>query len=98
MELIRRFFRYLAGHGAALLAAMLLMVLAMWGFILLTDFVSAGKADQFDQRVINHLRYHHGPPLVIDIMWDWTSLGGPGVWLIFTAAVAGFLVVQKRWL
>ena len=75
---------------------MLMMVIVTWGFIAMTDFVSAGKADYFDKRVIGYLRHHPQPRMLEDMAEDVTALGGPGCWLLITGMIGGYLVLARR--
>ncbi len=96
-QTFKRFIDFLAGHGAGMLAAMLLMILGTLAFIAITNYVSSGRANHFDRRVITYFRDHHGPGIVEDIATDITAMGGPGCWLLVTAMISGYLVVEHRY-
>ncbi|CAN5611354.1 phosphatase PAP2 family protein [soil metagenome] len=93
----RKFVDYMAGHGAQVLAAMLLIVIGTWIFVLMTDLVRNGKTDNFDRRVIHYFRWHKRPRVLEDFASDITALGGPGCWMLITMMISGYLAMQRRW-
>jgi len=93
----RKIIDYFAGHGAMVLAAMLMMVLGTLIFIAITDSVSEGHATRIDRRIIDFFRHHRGPNVVEDIATDITALGGPGCWLLVSGVVTGYLLLEKRY-
>lgn len=96
-QTLRKFIDFLAGHGAGMLAAMVLMILGTLAFIAITNYVSSGRANHFDRRVITFLRHHRGPAIVQDIATDITAMGGPGCWLLVTGMISGYLVFEHRY-
>jgi undecaprenyl-diphosphatase len=85
------------------LAAALLLVLAVLGFILVADEVrDLGKTQRFDDSVIKALRTPGDPANPIGPDWleemarDMTALGGVLILTLLTATIAGYLWLTGR--
>ena len=94
----RRFIDWLGDHGAVVLGAVLIIVLGTWGFIALLDEVKEGDTERFDHWAVHALAQFHGPKyrMLEEVGRDLTALGGVAVLTLFTAAVAGFLLITRK--
>jgi undecaprenyl-diphosphatase len=88
---------WLGGRGHLVLAAMLAAVAGTWGFVELLDEVKEGDTRQFDEWLITWLRAHEGPAWLQEVGRDMTALGGVAVMVLVTAAVAGYLLLSRRY-
>ena len=88
---------WLGGHGNLVLFVVLLVVAGTWGFVELLDEVQEGETKQFDEWVIRTLREHEGPKWLQEIGRDLTALGGVAVMAMATLAVAGYLLLRRRY-
>jgi len=88
---------WLGGHGNLVLFVVLLVVAGTWGFVELLDEVQEGETQQFDEWVIRTLREHEGPKWLQEIGRDLTALGGVAVMAMATLAVAGYLLLRRRY-
>ncbi len=83
------------------LIAVLVLVLGVLAFIKIADLVSAGRSRTWDDWLILSLRDPAdparpiGPPWMAEIGRDLTALGGVAVLGLVTAAVLGFLIIQR---
>jgi undecaprenyl-diphosphatase len=97
LRLIVRPMTWLQQQEPAVLCAMLLVVMGIWGFVELADEVLAGTTQEFDTWVVRLLRQPgqpelpHGPRWLGEIGRDITALGSYAVLSIIVIAVAGFL-------
>lgn len=86
-----------------LLLAVLVPVLAIWAFIELADEVVEGETDRVDRRVLLVLRNPAdlsdpiGPRWLEEAARDVSALGGVMVLTLLTVAVAGFLLLRRRY-
>ena len=94
---VRSFLAWLGGRGNLVLAAMLAVVAGTWGFIHLLDEVKEGDTRHFDESLIRYLRAHEGPPWLQEVGRDLTALGGVAVMAMVTAAVAGYLLLRRKY-
>lgn len=84
------------------LAALLLVLGAVWGFIELADAVVEGEAHAIDEALLLMLRTPTdlsdpiGPAWVEEMSRDFTALGGVGVLTLLTLAAAGFVWLQAK--
>jgi undecaprenyl-diphosphatase len=78
------------------MAAALVIVSGVWGFIELTDRVVDGDTGRFDNRVILWCWNHRGPAWLQDCARDLTALGGDTVLPLFVFAVVGFLLISRK--
>ena len=91
----RSLLAWLGSHGHLFIAAVLAVVAGTWGFVELLDGVNEGETQQFDEWMIRTLREHEGPAWLQEIGRDFTALGGVAVMLVFTMAVAGYLLLRR---
>lgn len=95
--------------GRAMLQNRLALVLAIgvaaggaWIFVELADEVFEGETHAFDEAVLLAMRNADdttdpiGPPVVEELARDITAIGGFGVQMLVTMAVAGALVLQRK--
>ncbi|TWU38811.1 phosphatidylglycerophosphatase B [Novipirellula aureliae] len=86
-----------------MLLVFLVVVLAAWGFIELTDEVLEGSTDSFDRWAVRSLRDANDPANPLGPSWleeagrDVTALGGVAVLLIAIASAAGFLAIIRAY-
>ncbi|WP_342378336.1 phosphatase PAP2 family protein [Myxococcus stipitatus] len=82
---------------------LLLLLVCCLGFIALSDEVTEGETQDFDERVLRALRspgdlsVPRGPWWLRPMAEDVTSLGGAPVLLLVTLAVLGFLALARRY-
>jgi undecaprenyl-diphosphatase len=100
---IRNFLKWLGGHGVIVLVAVLIVVGGTLAFIKLTDEVKEGGTQHFDDWAIRSLRRADDPAVPIGPRWlreagrDMTALGGMAVLTIVTFAVAGYLLMVRKY-
>lgn len=93
---------HLPSREIVLLAGVLIVVLLTYLFIKLTDEMKEGETQKFDEWVLRSLRRGDDPRTPIGPAWlresalDVTALGSPVVLILVVSAVAGFLVLQRR--
>jgi undecaprenyl-diphosphatase len=86
---------------AIVLAAMLIVVASLWGFVELADEVLEGGAQGFDLWVIRQLRRPDDPTQPIGPSWlveagqEISALGGIAVLMLFVLAVMGYLLRRR---
>ena len=93
----RSFLAWLGGHGNLFLAAILAVVAGTWGFVHILDEVQEGDTRQFDETLIRFLREHEGPKWLQEVGRDLTALGGVAVLAMVTFAVAGYLLLRRKY-
>src|SRR5688500_14185832 len=85
-----------------LLLAALLIVVVLNGFLELADDVGEGDTKQFDEWALRSLRRADDPALPLGPAWvrevgvDLTALGSIAVLLMISAAIVGFLLLQRK--
>lgn len=90
-------FDWIGKHEVSVLLAVLLLLLALWGFAIIAWKVEKGATETFDEWAIQALRQPDRPSQPIGPAWlpevgrDLTALGGVAVLSLLTLAVAGFL-------
>ncbi|QDT04697.1 undecaprenyl pyrophosphate phosphatase [Rubripirellula lacrimiformis] len=95
-----RFFR---GREPIVLLGLLMLTLAVWGFIELTDEVLEGSTDAFDRWAVQSFRHPNeldrpiGPSWMAEVGRDITALGGIAVLLIAICTSAGFLAINRAY-
>jgi undecaprenyl-diphosphatase len=95
-------FEWLGRHEFMVLLALLIVVAGTWGFVTLADVVLEGKTQSFDESVLRALRLPNDPAKPIGPAWmaevgrDVTALGGVAVLGLATLAVAGFLLLDRK--
>jgi undecaprenyl-diphosphatase len=88
---------------STVLITALILVLALWGLIALTDEVLEGGTQRFDERIMKSLRHPDdlskpiGPPWMLSMVRDVTALGSFVVLTLVVSAVAGFLIIIRRY-
>ncbi|MFY0563487.1 phosphatase PAP2 family protein [Archangium lansingense] len=102
-ELWVRFHGKLGADGIGLLATLLTLAAVGLGFIALSDEVREQETQHFDERVLLSLRRAdnpeepRGPRWLAEAARDVTALGSVSVLTLVVCAVAGFLVLVRRW-
>lgn len=97
-----QFLKRLGEASPLVLGALLLLVLACWGFIKIADEVVEGGTQRFDDWAIratrrpNDLAELRGPQWLHEVARDITAMGGVTVLLLVTAAVVGYLIVDEK--
>lgn len=85
-----------------LLSVALLLAGGIWAFIELADEVFKGDTRKVDETILLMLRNPAdlsdplGPPWFEELMRDLTALGGSAILILITAAVVGFLLMQRK--
>lgn len=87
---------------AALLTALLIIALALWGFLHIAEEMSEGDTRSFDAWVLLAMRTgdHHqpiGPPWLPLAATDITALGGFTVLTLMTVAATGYLAITRKY-
>jgi len=86
-----------------ILIAVLVVVGGIWGFIELADEVKDRDTQRFDEWAIRALRRPDNPAVPLGPEWvheigrDLTALGGIAVLCLAILAVAGFLLLQRKY-
>ena len=93
----RSLLAWLGVHGNLFIVAALAVVGGIWGFVELLDAVQEGETQKFDEWMITWLRDHEGPKWLQEVGRDFTALGGVAVLALVTAAVAGYLLLRRRY-
>ena len=102
MDALNRGLRWLGRHEFALLLAVALTALGVWGFAELADEVVEGQTHAFDRAVLLALRRPGdpdqplGPRWLQEAMRDFSALGGLGVVSLLSLAAIGFLLLQRK--
>jgi len=91
------------GETVLLLAGLAIIVGLAWGFIELADEVLEGDTQALDARIVRAMRRADDPSVPIGPYWvqeigrDATALGGAGWLTFFTAVVAGYLWLDRKY-
>jgi len=107
---LRDWIDWAGGHGVHVLVAVLLLVGGVLGFILIADRVQEGRTQRFDDWAIHRLSKPDlaptpppgsatvpvGPPWLREVGRDLTALGGVTVLTLVTFAVAGYLLMARK--
>lgn len=100
---VRKAVLWLRERDLLLLLAVLAVVLGVWAFIALADEVAEGGTQKLDDRILRALRDPADPSRPVGPAWagevarDLTALGGFTVLPLVIAAVAGFLVMVRKY-
>ena len=100
---LRRAIAWIGQHELSVLIGLLVLVLAVWGFVALADVVTEGKTQAFDNKLLRALRRADDPATPIGPRWlhevgrDLTALGGIAVLTLMIAAVVGFLLLRQSY-
>lgn len=87
---------------ATSLFVLVVIAVAIWGFLELADYAREGNTAELDRSLLLALRTEGdpsdpiGPPWFEVFVRDITALGGLGPLAIFTTAVVGYLVLSGR--
>jgi undecaprenyl-diphosphatase len=93
----------LGGPSLLVLAACLVVVVGIWVFILLAEAVKEGTIRRLDEWAARAARRSdapqipRGPHWLIEVARDVTSLGSISVLLLTTGAVAGYLLMVRKY-
>src|SRR5262249_11673717 len=79
------------------LVAMLLVGIGVVSFTVLTLLVKDGKTQAFDEHLLRALCESTGPDWLEEAGRDMTAVGGAAVLVLLTAAVAGYLLLHKKY-
>lgn len=85
------------------LLAILVAVAGSWGFVVLAEEVRGGETQRFDEALVRALRDPAdlarpiGPPWLSEVGRDLTALGGIAVLVLMTGAVAGYLLLARKY-
>jgi undecaprenyl-diphosphatase len=99
---IRRVLAWIGAHEPQVLAALLLVAGAVWGFAELAGEVLEGDTAAFDERILLALRTADdltdpiGPGWFEETARDITGLGGFGVLTLLTLAATGYLLLHRK--
>ncbi len=94
---------YAAIHEFRILLILGIVLVGIWGFVELSEMVSAGQTTRIDTAILMALRNPAdpgqpiGPPQLAEMMRDITALGGVAVLAILSLGVAGYLVLLHRY-
>ena len=88
-----------------LVVLLALVVFALSGWILteVSNHVTEGTSQRYDERILHYLRADNDPtnpigPLWLEQVWrDLTALGSPSVLFLVTLGVAGYLVICRQY-
>lgn len=91
-----------ARRETGLLTALLLVALALWGFLHIAEEMGEGDTRGFDMAVLMAMRTgdHHDPIGPAWLEWaarDVSALGGFTVLTMLTVAASGFLLITKKY-
>jgi undecaprenyl-diphosphatase len=94
---------WLGGHEVVVLLGLLVIVAGTWGFLALAGEVAEGDTQAFDDWILLALRRADDPAVPVGPSWvagvarDITSFGGVAVIVLVTAAVVGFLALDRKY-
>ncbi|MGD0517454.1 MAG: phosphatase PAP2 family protein [Thermoguttaceae bacterium] len=103
MRISSAVFKWLGRYEFTVLLGVLIVVAGTWGFIALSDVVSEGWTQSFDESVLRSLRRQDNPALPIGPDWmtevarDLTALGGVAAMVLMTLIVAGYLLLDCKY-
>jgi undecaprenyl-diphosphatase len=99
----RKLVACLGGTDLTLLWTALAVVAGVWVFVLVAVLVSAGSTQALDERILRALRDPDDPSKGLGPGWlgevgrDLTALGGVAALCLLTAAVAGYLLICRKY-
>jgi undecaprenyl-diphosphatase len=99
----RRVVLWLGGADLVLLLALLVPVLGVLAFFKVAGAVRAGQTQSLDEHILRALRSPDdpnvpiGPPWAGEVGRDFTALGGVAFLVLVTLAVAGFLLLCRKY-
>jgi len=95
--------RWLVRQEASVLVAVLIVVLALFGFVKIVEELGAGELGDFDEWLLNLLRVSGQPHIPIGPAWvmeaahDITALGGRSILLAVTLFGLGYLALERKY-
>ncbi len=98
-----RLIEWVGGHEVVVFVGLLVPVAGTLAFIVLADKVMEGRTKRLDDRIIRALRRPDdpsrliGPPWAAEVGRDITALGGVALTVLITGAVAGFLLLDRKY-
>jgi undecaprenyl-diphosphatase len=87
----------------SLLVSILVVVLCVWAFAVVADFVTERHVPDIDERLMQLLRLPGepaqpvGPAWLKGVMRDLTALGSPALLLLFVLGVGGALLARRQY-
>jgi undecaprenyl-diphosphatase len=102
-RLLEGVMRWVGGHEAVVLVGLLVPVAGALAFFALADEVMEGGTQRLDDSILLSLRRADdpatpiGPAWLADVARDVTSLGGVAIIVLITAAVAGYLLLDRKY-
>jgi undecaprenyl-diphosphatase len=103
LSYVRKLVAWLGGTDLVILLSVFVIVGGLWCFVALAYAVSQGSVQQFDEKVVRSLRDPSnpadpwGPKWLDDMGRDVTALGGVAALCLITAAVAGYLLICRKY-
>lgn len=103
LAVVRPILKWIGGHELAVLIAMFLLIVAVWGFVELADEVLEGDTATFDEWAVRALRHADDPQTPLGPSWlqevarDITALGGVFFLTLLTLIVAAFLWLRRMY-
>jgi undecaprenyl-diphosphatase len=100
---MRKVISGLVGTDLAVLLPVLAILAGLWVFIAVAYGVSAGGTQRLDERLLRSLRDPADPKVPLGPAWlaevgrDLTALGGVAALCLLTAAVAGYLLICRKY-
>lgn len=97
MNRVNKLWRWLKSVDLVILISVLLVVAGTWAFIGLLDEVQEGDTHKTDEAILQAIGQWQAPAWVEEIGRDFTALGGIAVLSLVTLAVAGYLVLERKY-
>ena len=100
---MRKTFAWLGNLDLVMLLTLLAILAGVWIFIAVAYGVRAGNVQDMDESLLRALRNPHdpkeplGPPWFAEAGRDLTALGGVATLSLMTAAVAGYLLLCRKY-
>ena len=100
---LARLVTWLGDHELVVLSGGFFLSVSIWSFLALAGLVATGRTKGFDDRILlalrdpNNLARPIGPAWVGDVARDITALGGTTLLWLAVLAVAGFLILDRRY-
>ena len=95
--------RWLTRQEAAVLVAVLVILLALFGFVRITEELSQGQLANFDEwllrllRVPGHPHIPVGPAWLMEVAQDITALGGRTMLVAVSLFAIGYLSLERKY-